>query len=388
MLSNQFFILIDYGLIKFFIYLFCHLIYVLIIGHSIRENESYDGKIFLKLTHDLNNNYLQVVALSITGFESMTPPYIVQEYRDHDESFYKVYVIDKEVMVFRRPSLPNLDELAVLVGNQRNQHRNNNPNNCSGLIPHNSSMSDLESQSKSHYMGLRSVEFDSRYAYPTADDFMDPNRAIAVSHSSKNEVNDCDINYCSNGVAVGGAATCCNNNGNILISSSGSSSSSSSSSSGHNVCIDSEMSRKGRDRVLSVDGKGRAKKPSAKDMPSYSNAEDHFTSHQSPSSSSACFSSSSSSSPPSSSSYMSVPIPLNPNGKDKREDQVHSEYKKHDKGDRSSNNSISQLHRNPAHSTEHDNICDIDAYDAQIRTRSLSEGVGLKRNSFAFVNEG
>ena len=97
--------------------------------------------------------------LSVAGFESMTPPFIVQEYRDHNESFYKVYVINDEVMIFRRPSLPNLDDLAVLAGNERNPHHTGENSRACGL--------------ESHYFGLKSVAFDSRYAYPTAADFRD-----------------------------------------------------------------------------------------------------------------------------------------------------------------------------------------------------------------------
>jgi Inositol 1,3,4-trisphosphate 5/6-kinase ATP-grasp domain len=97
--------------------------------------------------------------LSVAGFESMTPPFIVQEYRDHNECFYKVYVINDEVMVFRRPSLPNLDDLAMLAGNERNPHHTGESGVACGL--------------ESHYFGLKSVAFDSRYAYPTAADFSD-----------------------------------------------------------------------------------------------------------------------------------------------------------------------------------------------------------------------
>ena len=102
---------------------------------------------------------LKAVVLSVAGFESMTPPFIVQEYRDHNECFYKVYVINDEVMVFRRPSLPNLDDLAVLAGNERNPHHTGESGGACGL--------------ESHYFGLKSVAFDSRYAYPTAADFRD-----------------------------------------------------------------------------------------------------------------------------------------------------------------------------------------------------------------------
>jgi Inositol 1,3,4-trisphosphate 5/6-kinase ATP-grasp domain len=105
--------------------------------------------------------------VSPEGFNSMTPPFIVQEYRDHNESFFKVYVINDEVMAFRRPSLPNLDDLAVLAGNERNMSRERK-------------LCCLKPQ----YRGLKNVAFDSRYAYPTAEDFKDTHSTPHSTHST------------------------------------------------------------------------------------------------------------------------------------------------------------------------------------------------------------
>lgn len=125
--------------------------------------------------------------MSQTGFGSMTPPFIVQEYRDHNESFFKVYVIDNEVMVFRRPSLPNIDDLAVSAGNVRNPHnKHDNANVPSGNVPNGNvpSTSATNEEGSSHYVGLRSVAFDSRYAYPTASDFQE------LSHEGDDILNE------------------------------------------------------------------------------------------------------------------------------------------------------------------------------------------------------
>lgn len=126
---------------------------------------------YTDLSYSLNSivfYLMKAVVLSVAGFESMTPPFIVQEYRDHNECFYKVYVINEEVMVFRRPSLPNLDDLAVLAGNERN--------------PHHTGESDRACGFESHYFGLKSVAFDSRYAYPTAADFRDESYDSTEQH--------------------------------------------------------------------------------------------------------------------------------------------------------------------------------------------------------------
>ena len=144
------------------------------------------------------NSHSMAVVVSAAGLDLVSPPCIVQEYRDHDEIFFKVYVMGDEVMVFRRPSLPNLDSLAQ---KQRNSNREANVSLrdrsqriVSPMVSHHNGCSSDESKPEngghisSHehsiinpvgcserYLGLRSVAFDSRFAYPTACDFIDPN---------------------------------------------------------------------------------------------------------------------------------------------------------------------------------------------------------------------
>lgn len=96
------------------------------------------------------NSHSMVVAMSLEGLSLVHCPCIIQEYWDHSATFYKVYVIDGDVMVYRRPSLP-----------------------------------DIQQMSKKY--SLRSVSFDSRYAYPTQEDFIIPN-SKAESHLITNHV--------------------------------------------------------------------------------------------------------------------------------------------------------------------------------------------------------
>jgi hypothetical protein len=84
--------------------------------------------------------------MALDGLALVESPCIIQEYWDHSASFYKVYVIDNDVMVYRRPSLPDIQQL-----------------------------------SQTH--ALRSLIFDSRYAYPTLDDFIIPDDSM-LSQSS------------------------------------------------------------------------------------------------------------------------------------------------------------------------------------------------------------
>lgn len=86
---------------------------------------------------------------------------IIQQYHNHDNCFYKVYVIDTEVMVFRRPSLPNLSP------------------------------------------ELRSIEFDSRYAYPTISDFLPSPGSCPVSE--KNSAQPVSAGSENSGSSAGGA---------------------------------------------------------------------------------------------------------------------------------------------------------------------------------------
>ena len=149
------------------------------------------------------NSHSMAVVVSASGLDLVRPPCIVQEYRDHGEIFFKVYVMGDEVMVFRRPSLPNLDALAWNQQNinreanesRRDRKDSNSSQRISPVICHNNSCSSDESKPENgdhvhrhdgssianpigcteRYLGLRSVAFDSRFAYPTASDFIDPN---------------------------------------------------------------------------------------------------------------------------------------------------------------------------------------------------------------------
>lgn len=82
------------------------------------------------------NSHSMVVLVNETGLPLLRCPCVVQQYRDHGGVFYKVYVIGDDVMVFRRPSLP---DLASVI--------NESP--------------DL----------VKCVSFDSRYVYPSLSDF-------------------------------------------------------------------------------------------------------------------------------------------------------------------------------------------------------------------------
>ena len=102
----------------------------------------------------------------------MRGPCIIQQYRDHSSTFYKVYVIDKDVLVYRRPSLPDLERLRnigvqtlpspvpssegdnVVAGNETDRH--------------------TDSTTVRATEGVKSIVFDSRYAYPTIEDFLVP----------------------------------------------------------------------------------------------------------------------------------------------------------------------------------------------------------------------
>lgn len=91
--------------------------------------------------------------------------WLVQQYHNHDSCFYKVYVIDTDIMVFMRPSLPNLESSVGIAGNR---------------IEEGKGEAELEGEDEGHdenaeagrQLDIRSVEFDSRFAYPTIDDFL------------------------------------------------------------------------------------------------------------------------------------------------------------------------------------------------------------------------
>ena len=102
-----------------------------------------------------------MVALDEKGLSLVTCPCVIQEYINHNEIFYKVYVIDSEVMVFQRKSLPNL--LPGFFSCETNTI----------MSDHGDSLLQM-AQSRN----ARSLFFDSRYAYPTVEDFYNLGAAI------------------------------------------------------------------------------------------------------------------------------------------------------------------------------------------------------------------
>lgn len=84
-------------------------------------------------------SHSMVVAVDPEGLSLVECPSVAQEYINHSGLFFKVYVIDQDVMVFQRPSLPD-------------------------LVP------DMTRDAAAS-TSVRSVAFDSRFAYPTVEDF-------------------------------------------------------------------------------------------------------------------------------------------------------------------------------------------------------------------------
>eukprot|EP01038_Epipyxis_sp_PR26KG_P005911 gene5911-8154_t len=91
-------------------------------------------------------------------------PCVIQQYYDHDSVLYKVYVIDKEVTVFRRKSLPNLEQFYPL-------------------------------DSKNPI--LKSVPFDSRHNYPILSDFVSSSYANEVERNSPTSFISLPLFVCS-----------------------------------------------------------------------------------------------------------------------------------------------------------------------------------------------
>lgn len=89
------------------------------------------------------NSHHLVVVVSIEGFDLVKYPCLIQQYFNHNSQLYKVYVIDKEVMVYERPSLPNL--ISVDKDN------------------------------------FKSVSFDSSGNYPSIEDFLKESQRAGIS---------------------------------------------------------------------------------------------------------------------------------------------------------------------------------------------------------------
>ena len=105
------------------------------------------------------NSHLLTIIVSIEGFKLIKYPCIIQQYVNHNSLLYKVYVIDQEVMIFSRPSLPNISHLIDLNV-------------------------------------LKNVAFDSSQEYPRLHDFLvDPTNLIPFNNSTLNQRNHTDSNF-------------------------------------------------------------------------------------------------------------------------------------------------------------------------------------------------
>lgn len=98
-----------------------------------------------------------VVVVSPSGFTMVTQPCIVQQYIDHDDNFFKVYVIGNDIMYYQRPSTPNLTNSTAI------------------------------SSSK-----LKSIFFDSRCMYPKLKDFMEIDNDNNSNNYDKVDYNEDD----------------------------------------------------------------------------------------------------------------------------------------------------------------------------------------------------
>jgi hypothetical protein len=100
---------------------------------------------------------------------------VVQQYYNHDANFYKVYVIDGDVMVFKRASLPNID---IPIIQQGTTHKRSFEDTLSTAISTSlttvdisEEMSPVRKKTPPHGM-FCSVEFDSQRPYPTISKFL------------------------------------------------------------------------------------------------------------------------------------------------------------------------------------------------------------------------
>jgi len=88
------------------------------------------------------NSHSMAIVVNEEGLRLLRFPCLVQQYFDHGGEFWKVYVIGDDVMAFKRRSLPDLNAAGK------------NKDGCF-ISGH----------------GLKSVLFDSRFTYPTLEDF-------------------------------------------------------------------------------------------------------------------------------------------------------------------------------------------------------------------------
>lgn len=109
----------------------------------------------------------------------MVRPCVVQQYYNHDANFFKVYVIDKEVMVFQRTSLPNLS-----IPAEAKHAECASSSSCKRSLEDDTCDNSKNGASAAKRIALRSVEFDSRKHYPTIEDFLIPPPSPAVEATS------------------------------------------------------------------------------------------------------------------------------------------------------------------------------------------------------------
>ena len=105
-------------------------------------------------------------------------PCIVQQYHNHHERFFKVYVIGGDVMVYQRPSLPDLHGIPV----------------SAGRVKELDSVASVFGNGKTEGLVhcIRSVIFDSRKEYPKWEDFHFPTAKVADSPTASRASPSCE----------------------------------------------------------------------------------------------------------------------------------------------------------------------------------------------------
>lgn len=140
----------------------------------------------VKVSHLMVIVHIQVVLVSEKDVSLVTFPALVQQYCNHDEQFYKVYVLDSDVMVYKRKSLPNLSTLSQSksCGSSNNKRARLADGTSSSSSSSLASTTVSASSSSSSSSSLRSVVFDSRQSYPTLENFQLRDGAAALIDSS------------------------------------------------------------------------------------------------------------------------------------------------------------------------------------------------------------
>lgn len=107
-------------------------------------------------------SFVQMIIVSEADLHLLNVPCVVQQYYNHDEALYKVYVIDTDVTVFRRQSLPNLHLSAARQAIPATTDASTAAQDGGAPIP----------VDPVGPVGVRSLAFDSRKNYPTHRDFI------------------------------------------------------------------------------------------------------------------------------------------------------------------------------------------------------------------------